>query len=307
MLSPEARQLLATAPERPPRDSVSLQENREALRRLLPVFGTPFPSLPVTNLTLECGVRVRVYLPEPEPESRDARRPCLVYCHGGGWALGDLDTHDALCRRITVASRWVLVAVDYRRPPEHPFPAALDDVTAAVVGVHGLAERLHLDPRRIAVGGDSAGGNLSAAACSRLRGTPHAPCHQLLIMPTLDNRPELWPSYERYGDGFSMTRADMEWYFRQYLGDDWRAVTDPEAVPMRAADLSDLPPATVLTAGCDPLRDEGEAYAVRLREQGIPTSMRRIDGVFHPFILYGESLESARNAVAWIGDRLSRI
>jgi acetyl esterase len=216
--------------------------------------------------------------------------------------LGDLETHDALCANLAVGAGAVVIAVDYRQPPEHPFPAAVLDVLAVVSSIRDLASDLQVDAAHVAVAGDSAGGNLVAVAAQQVAAGTLV--HQVLILPTLDTDLDAWPSYRLFADGGGMTRADMEWYLEQYTagsGVDWR---DPRLAPYRFADLSGLPPATILTAECDPLRDEGEAYAGRFREAGVPVTLRRFDGMFHPFYLYRDALSAAREAQDLISDQL---
>ncbi|WP_340538521.1 alpha/beta hydrolase [Nocardioides sp. GXZ039] len=293
MLSQEAEELLGAMPPRPPRASVDLDTNRRGLRAQIPAFAPPDEPLLVGE-GLIAGVPVRSYRP---PALEGVTAPCVVYAHGGGWALGDLDTHDSWCRRLSLGADCVVISVDYRQPPEHPYPAALDDVTAVVRAVLSNPDSHDVDPDLVCVAGDSAGGNLAAATAQRLAGSSPPLVHQLLILPVLDNRPERWPSYQEHAEALGLTRDDMVWYFEQYAGPRWSEVADPGLAPMRAESLAGLPTATVLTAECDPLRDEGEGYAARLVEAGVPTAMRRFVGTFHPFTLYVPRLEAAVEAL----------
>ncbi|MWK37536.1 alpha/beta hydrolase fold domain-containing protein [Actinomadura sp. J1-007] len=210
------------------------------------------------------------------------RLPVVVFFHGGGFVLCGLDSHDRLCRALTAGSGAIVMAVDYRLAPEHPFPAAVEDARAAVAWASRNAAALGGDPARLAVAGDSAGGALAASAClhARDRGGPHV-AFQLLIYPVTDAAQDT-ASYRDHAEGGFLTAAHMRWFWEQYLSDPAQAA-DPDASPLRADDLSGLPPACVLTAECDPLRDEGEAYAARLAEAGVPVQSRRFEGAFHGF------------------------
>jgi acetyl esterase len=221
-------------------------------------------------------VRVRVYSPEGTGPF-----PMIVYIHGGGFVLCSIDTHDAVCRNLAADTPAVVVSVDYRLAPEHPWPAGSDDCVAAVRWAAGAAASLGADPDRIVVGGDSAGGNLAAVTALRLRdhGGPVL-SGQLLIYPVTDHAQAGHPSYAAYDTGYGLTADDMRWFFEQYTPE----VADrvhPFVSPLRAADLSGLPPAHVMTAEFDVLRDEGEAYAQRLSDAGVPVEAIRFDGLNH--------------------------
>jgi acetyl esterase len=223
--------------------------------------------------------------------------PLLVYFHGGGFVLCDLDTHDAPCRSLANETGCVVVSVDYRLAPEAPFPAAPEDCYAATSWAVENAPSLGADPARIAVGGDSAGGNLAAAVClmARERKGPKI-AHQLLIYPVTNHDFET-VSYNDNAEGYFLTRDMMKWFWGHYLEKESDAA-NPLASPLRADDLSSLPPATVITAEYDPLRDEGEAYATRLQAAGVPTEMTRYDGMFHGFFGMGAAIDRAKDAVA---------
>jgi len=223
-----------------------------------------------------CDVPVRVYVPVDEP----GPRPVLVYFHGGGWVIGDLETHDSTARKLAAASGVTVVSVDYRLAPEDPFPAAVDDCLAAVRWVVDNAGDLDVDPSRLAVGGDSAGGNLAAVAAGRLRDDGVPVAFQLLVYPVTDGTMGL-PSYDENAEGYFLTRDTMAWFWDHYVGGEHR--TNPLASPLHAPDeaLAGLPPALVITAEFDPLRDEGEAYAARLRDAGVPVESVRYDGLLH--------------------------
>ncbi|MFL5898915.1 MAG: alpha/beta hydrolase [Solirubrobacterales bacterium] len=230
------------------------------------------------------------------PATQSVDSPLLVYFHGGGWVIGDLDTHDDPCRFLAAHSGVKLLAVDYRLAPEHPFPAAVEDAWVAYEWVVANGERLGADPRRIGVGGDSAGANLAAALCLTARDADAPPpAMQLLIYPVTDVAAEA-PSRQTFGEGFLLTRGDMDWFERHYLppGVDR---TDPRVSPLRAPDLSNLPPAYLAVAGFDPLRDEGLAYAERLREAGNSVALSLDPGLIHTFANLPAVCPSARAAV----------
>jgi acetyl esterase len=224
-------------------------------------------------------------------------RPALVYFHGGGFVFGNLDTHDAVCRALAKASGAVVVAVDYRLAPEHKFPAAVDDSYAATKWVAANAERLGIDASRIAVGGDSAGGNLATVIAMRCRdaGGP-ALAAQVLIYPVTDVSTFETGSHRELAEGYFLTRAGMEWFTGHYL-----ASADhkrhPEVSPLLAPNLSGLPPALIITAEFDPLRDEGEAYAQRLQQAGVPVTLTRYPGMIHGFVSMRGVLSGGRQAI----------
>ena len=222
-------------------------------------------------------VPVRVYSAETGTPD-----PALVHFHGGGWVLGDLDSGDAFLRTLVVETGYTVISVDYRLAPEHPFPAAVDDCFAALEWVASSACELGVDESRIAVGGDSAGGNLAAAVALRARdrGGPRI-AYQLLIYPVTDHDLDT-PSYHANASGYLLGRSGMQWFWDHYVPDVGSRM-DPEASPLRAASLAGLPPAYVITAEYDPLRDEGQAYAERLRAAGVPVTLDACPGVIHGF------------------------
>jgi acetyl esterase len=241
-------------------------------------------------------IAVRIYAPEaPAPEDAGAL-PVLVYFHGGGFVIGSIETHDGTCRQLARGADCVVVSVDYRLAPEHTFPAAPEDCYAATAWVAEHAAEIGADPARIAVGGDSAGGNLAAVVClmARDRSGP-ALAHQLLIYPVTDYAFETG-SYRENAEGYMLTLPMMKWFWNHYLADPAEGAGEL-ASPLRAANLAGLPSATVLTAEFDPLRDEGEAYAQRLSEAGVKTQLTRYDGVFHGFFAMGALIDRANAAV----------
>jgi acetyl esterase len=225
---------------------------------------------------------VRVYLPTGSPAGT------LVYLHGGGWVIGSLDTHDGVCRALAARGGCRVVSVGYRLAPEHRFPAAVDDAWAAVEWALGLGGP-------VAVGGDSAGGNLAAVCALRARDRGLPLALQLLVYPVTDHDLDR-PSYREFAEGHGLTRDSMRWYWDHYLGPAGDGA-DPEASPLRAPDLAGVAPACVLVAGCDPLRDEGEEYAGRLREAGVPVTLTRYDGQIHGFFRMPAVMPRANDAL----------
>jgi acetyl esterase len=222
--------------------------------------------------------------------------PVLVFFHGGGWVVGNIESHDTVCRHIANRADCAVVSVDYRMGPEHKFPAAVDDCFAAAAWVPNNHAELGIDPGRLAVGGDSAGGNLAAVVSllARDRGGPRIAC-QVLIYPATDAAMR-HDSIVRFAEGYVLTRSTMRWFYEQYLrtpddGADWRVS------PLLAADLSGLPPAFVLTAGYDPLRDEGDAYAARLAAAGVKVTHRPFAGQVHGFVTNGRVIRTAETAL----------
>ena len=257
----------------------------EARRRMLRQRTAAFPVAIPDGIAFEDWhiaapgreIPLRIYRP-----ARAEPLPAILYFHGGGWVAGDVITHHATTAILAELTGALVVSVHYRRPPENPYPAALEDAEAALAWLAAPPDWLGIDPDRLAAAGDSAGGNLTAALALKLRdaGGPKLR-HQFLIYPVLDTDFET-ASYRAAADPV-LTPAAMRFYWNAYLSRNEDAA-DPYAVPKRAPDLSGLPPATVLTAEADPLRDEGEAYAARLLEAGVPAALRRGEGMVHGFL-----------------------
>ncbi len=226
------------------------------------------------------GLPVRIYRPHGLPK----RAAALMYLHGGGFTSGSLESHDLVCQATAAETPCTVVAVDYRLAPEHRFPAAIDDATKVFRAMVTEAEALDIDPRRIAIGGDSAGGNLSAVVALDTRHDAVKPCFQMLIYPAVDMTMS-FPSIEIFGRGFFLEAESIRWYRGNYLGHDAteEQKRDPRASPWFAKDLSGLPKALVITAGFDPLRDEGDAYAKRLASFGVDVEHRSYASLFHGF------------------------
>jgi acetyl esterase len=306
-LHPEVQLLLALRQRlgAVPLSALPPEEARRRLRRESLVHaGEQVPVGSVRELVLETAtgpLKARHYA----PESQGQRRPLLVFFHGGGFVLGDLDTHDPACRLLCRHAEVHVLAVEYRLAPEHRFPAALEDARAAFAWACEHAEALGADPARIAVGGDSAGGNLSAALSQlAVRDGGPAPVLQLLLYPALDRRTER-ASLEHFAEGFFLTRADIAWFQNHYSGGN--PCEDPRISPLLCRELSGLPPALVITAGFDPLRDEGEAYALALQNAGTQVTLRRFDGLVHAFANMAGVSRACLDAVVEIASMLRRL
>jgi acetyl esterase len=228
--------------------------------------------------------------------------PVIAYFHGGGWALGSIDSFDTVCRALANAACAIVVSVGYRLAPEHPFPAAVDDCLAATRWLAAQAGGIAGDAGRLAVAGDSAGANLATVVARRLRDAGESPVRfQALVYPATDAGLNT-PSYREFAEGFGLTAEGMQRFWGLYL--DGADGLDPDASPLRADDLAGLPPAFVLTAEADVLRDEGEAYAARLREAGVEVTQRRFEGTTHGFWRWQAKTALSRRAVKEVGAAL---
>jgi acetyl esterase len=280
----------------PPLESLSPIEARaQTVRQATLLTGKPIPMARVEALEIPGPtgpIEGRLYVPREGPDFGGL----LVYYHGGGHVIGDLDTHDSACRFLASAAGVGVLAVDYRLAPEHPFPAAVDDSVAALAFAFERAEALGFDPARIAVGGDSAGGNLAAVvALAAKAGEAPMPAFQLLIYPVCDYSHKR-RSYATFAEGFLLTAAEMDWFRDNYLPDS-EAALGWRASPALAPDHSGLPPAYVVTAGFDPLRDEGEEYVEKLRAAGVHVALRRHEGLLHSFVNQTALHRGARDAM----------
>ena len=320
MLHPQAKALLDFIAQRgvPPTHTLSPQDARAYYRERRAVTQPEPPTVAeVKDLKAEGPhgtIPLRLYRPllaAGSPTAPARALPVLVYYHGGGWTIGDLDTHDTLCRQLANGSGCAVVAVGYRIGPEHRFPAAVDDCLAATRWVRGHAAALGLDATRFAVGGDSAGGNLAAVVALSARDAAAGGeagdlriAYQLLIYPATDQRRGA-PSHAQNGQGYLLTSDTMTYFHDHYIADpkqdlDWRAS------PLLHPDLSGLPPALVLTAGYDPLRDEGLQYAQRLSESGNRATHICFERQIHGFITMGKVIDEANAAVAICAAELRR-
>src|SRR5262245_37347828 len=305
-LDPQARALLDAmrAAGRPQGSGQSVEEVRRSRRARLVVDP---PRIEVAGVRDERvpgplgGLPVRWYRP-----SDRIGLPVVVYFHGGGWTVDDLDTHDHLCRRLACRSHAVVVSVAYRRGPEHAYPAAVEDAYAAIQWVAAIGRERGVDPTRLAVAGDSAGGNLATVVALLCRDRRGPAVHfQALAYPVTDHWQAGRAPYDQYAEGYTLTREFMKWTFEQYLPDGVDRV-DPYVFPLRAADLSGLPPALIVTAEFDPLRDEGRAYAERLRAAGVAVEHVHLDDQLHGFLLQEAIVDRARDAVDHFADALRR-
>ncbi|MTV25559.1 alpha/beta hydrolase [Nitriliruptoraceae bacterium ZYF776] len=267
-------------------ETLPVADGRQQISAEAWAFGGPRPQVGSSRDLHVPGpggpIPARLHLPHRTSDHAGRPLPMLVYFHGGGWVLGDVDSHDHLCRLLCARAEVAVLNVGYRLAPEHRFPAAVDDATAAFAWAVEQAETLGVDAGRIAVGGDSAGGNLAAvvAQVTTAAGGPR-PAYQLLFVPVTDLSRRT-RSYELFGDGYFLTAAQMDWYQDHYLGPDGDP-TDPRVSPLLAEDLRGLPPAYVGVAGFDPLRDEGLAYGRAMAAAGVPVALRCHEGLVHPF------------------------
>jgi acetyl esterase len=245
--------------------------------------------------------RVRLYRPR---DGTTGPRPGILWLHGGGFVLGSIESHDGVCRALAKEAGVAVAALDYRLAPEHRFPAGLADTVAAARWFLERGEELGFDPRAFAVGGDSAGGNLATVACHLLRASARAPVFQLLVYPATDaTRNER--SHEIFSDGLVLTEQNVAWFLDHYITEPAQA-KDPRVSPLRAEDLSGLPPAFVMTAGFDPMRDEGRAYAERMRAAGVQVEFLCFEGSMHGFLNTAGSLEASACGLTMAADRLRR-
>ncbi len=305
-IDPDAQRLLDLIKEmgRPPFDTLTAQEARETYLKSKAVMQPP-PAEVAEVRDLSCpgpggAIALRAYR---GLGTEDTLLPCLVYLHGGGWVIGDIDTHDGVCRAIANAAGCRVISVDYRLAPEHKFPAAVDDCAAAYAWVHANAAALKVDAAKVAVGGDSAGGNLAAVLALMGRdGVLPAASFQLLLYPATDLVAGQ-ASYARVSDGFPLVARTMKWFRDHYV----RGVadhTDWRASPLRAASLAGTPPAFVLTVGLDPLCDEGLHYARRLEEDGVRVAQLHLPDQIHGFLTMGAFIRAAGLVTPYLGQVL---
>jgi acetyl esterase len=304
-LDPDAAAVFKAFQEagRPPYETVSPAEARELYLKGRLVTNPEPPELesvqPLAIPSPAGSIPARIYTPK-KLRKANGLAPALLFFHGGGWVIGDLDSHDVVCRKLADEGQLLVVSVDYRLAPEHKFPAAVEDAVAATKWIAGNAKQFGLDASRLIVGGDSAGGNLAAVvAISARDGNGPAIAGQVLIYPAIDFA-MTHPSHSEPETSILLTHSVIRWFRDHYLNGaadvgDWRAS------PARAKTLIGLPPAYVLTTGADPLRDEGDEYAKRLKEAGVPVTYRTFPGQFHGFFTMGKLLEQANVAAGEIG------
>ncbi len=290
---------------RPAYHQLSPKDARQLFRETRPASTPTPPEIGAVRDLMADGplgpIPLRLYRPADVPVATPLG--VLVFFHGGGWVIGDLETHDVLCRQLTAESGVSVVSVDYRLAPEHKFPAAADDAWAATRWIVAHAAELGIDANRVAVGGDSSGGNLAAvvALLARDQDAPSI-AWQVLLYPVTDVGAET-RSYRDFAEGYLLTREGMRWFAAHYLNAAADA-TDWRASPLRAPSLAGLPPALVVTAGFDPLRDEGEAYAVRLREAGVRVDAVCYGGMLHGFVPMGRLIDTGNRAVSFVAASL---
>ncbi|MDR5878683.1 alpha/beta hydrolase [Caballeronia sp. LZ032] len=299
-LDPDIAAVLKTLESAPPMETLSVDALRASLAFPPLERRTPVGESVALSIALDGRVlAARLYRPQ-----RARSQGITVFFHGGGFVIGNLDTHDHVCRDLCIGSGAAVIAIDYRLAPEHRFPAAVHDCLDAVRWVERHANALSVDPARIVVAGDSAGGNLAAVTALRIRdeGGPGLRA-QVLVYPVTGYHTPPTPSYLDNQSGYSLTRAAMIRFWADYLADEMDAA-DPHACPLRATSLAGVPRALVVTAEFDPLRDEGEAYARRLSEAGVATTLWRHDGLIHGFLRMGAVCARAQQALldiaAWI-------
>ncbi|WP_368498101.1 alpha/beta hydrolase [Herbiconiux sp. A18JL235] len=296
-LHPQAKAFLDIVAAAPPLDTLTVEQNRADLENAVALTGEA-TALPVVRDLSIAGVGVRLYSPrELAPDL-----PVTVYFHGGGWVLGDLEIADTTARELAHASDAAVVSVDYRKAPEHVFPAAVDDALAVTRAVLEGTAGVELHASRVAVAGDSAGGNLAAVVAQQL-GRDHAGLvHQALIYPATTGRVGTDGSYVEFAEGHFLTARDMQYFYDSYAkGVD---TTDARLAPAAATDLTGLPSATVVVAELDPLRDEGLAYARALAEAGVPVTSVTFSGLVHPFFYMAGVIEVAHSARRFVGTEL---
>lgn len=294
---PDARKFLDIVAGAPPLDTQTVEQNRAELAEAVSLTGERQPVSSVEDIEI-AGVPVRVY----RPFEASSPAPAFLYFHGGGWTIGDLELADSTVRDISIAAEAIGISVDYRLAPENPFPAALDDALAVTTAVLKGESGLNIDVNHVGVAGDSAGGNLAAVVAQQLRGQEPRLAHQALVYPATDLSGLRTSSHSEFAEGHFLTARDLQYFYANYVGK--ADATDPRLSPALNADLTDLPPATVITAGCDPLRDEGESYARAMSEADNTVTSVRFTGQVHPFLFIGGVIEDANVARRLIGTQL---
>ncbi|MSQ48267.1 MAG: alpha/beta hydrolase [Deltaproteobacteria bacterium] len=295
-LDPQAKAFLdqAAASGAPPFSMMTVQQARDALGALFAPKGPREPVKSVEDRVVNAGgvkLPVRIYTPEGT-----GPLPILVFFHGGGWVVGNCESHDTPCRSLANGAGCIVVSVDYRLAPEHKFPAPAEDCYAATKWAALNAAGFGGDPRRIAVGGDSAGGNLAAAVAQMAtdRGAPTL-AFQLLIYPVTDHS-YATSSYRTNAEGYLLTKDSMQWFWNHYLQNE-NDGQNPYASPIRGQRLTNLPPALVITAEFDPLRDEGEAYATKMKQAGVSVTYTNYKGMIHGFFSLADIMDQGKQAV----------
>ncbi|MDP1839896.1 MAG: alpha/beta hydrolase [Reyranella sp.] len=295
-VDPQIRALLDRGTGVPATQTLPVAEARRQYEARIALMAPPPPMAKVLERSIDGpggAMKLRVYTP-----AGSGPFPLMMFFHGSGFVLCSLDTHDGMCRNLASGIGCVVVSVDYRLAPEHKFPKGPDDCLAATRWAADHAAELGIDPARIMVAGDSAGGNMAAVTALRLRdeGGPRL-CGQMLLYPVTDYHTPGTPSYAENADGYGLTRDTMEWFWAHYLTSPTEA-ENPHASPLRARDVTGLPPAYVTSAEYDPLRDEAERYGMRLRQAGVPTEITRFPGMNHGFLFWVGVVGAADSAMA---------
>ena len=299
-IQPEAQKFLDLNRNSPQLDTRTPEENRAAQQKTAAAWGKKTPMVSVYETSVR-GVTVRVYVPQAPALADAPAAPAFIFFHGGGWVLGDLETTDTTVRDIAAESGIICISVHYRRAPEYPFPAPLDDCRAVVNGVLQGELGIGIDPTRVAVGGDSAGGNITAVIAQELRDKL---AHQVLIYPVMDLSTFDTQSHSDFSDGYYLTRRRLNYFYDSYAGTADR--TDIRMSPGRNGDLVGLPPATVITGELDPLVSEVSDYVERMLNAGNVVSSIEFKGQVHPFVQMGGIISDALIARTIIGSELRR-
>ena len=299
-IQPEAQKFLDLNRDAPQLDTRTPEENRAAQQKTAAAWGKKTPMVSVYETSVR-GVTVRVYVPQAPALADAPAAPAFIFFHGGGWVLGDLETTDTTVRDIAAEAGIICISVHYRRAPEHPFPAPLDDCRAVVDGVLQGELGIGIDPTRVAVGGDSAGGNIAAVIAQELRDQL---AHQVLIYPVMDLSTFDTQSHSDFSDGYYLTRRRLNYFYDSYAGAADR--TDLRMSPGRNGDLAGLPPATVITGELDPLVSEVSDYVGRMLNAGNVVSSIEFKGQVHPFVQMGGIISDALIARTIIGSELKR-
>lgn len=302
-LHPQSAALLAAMGSRPGTPTVEMaRAGHELLTANLVTAGPAMAQvedISLDGIAANPPVAVRRFVPEGAP------RRAIVYIHGGGWVTGTLDTYDALCRELAQRADAQVFSVGYRLAPEAPCPAAFDDCEAAVAGILAGARDFGIDPQRVVLAGDSAGGHLVLGVARRRQAAGAAPVAGLVLVYPVTDVGHDTASMREFETGFYLSRELMLWFWRHFIGADPRdRGDDHELAPLRAPDLGALPPTFVVTAGCDVLRDEGEALVERIREQGGRSELLRMPGMLHGFIRFGSRVDAADEAITAIASRV---
>ncbi len=300
-LDPKVAIALKLMPER--KEGISVEQQRKQMRKMMDRYKKDRPITCIEDKTIlvnNQSIPIRIY-----SDSKEENLPILIYYHGGGWVVGDIETHDSICRQLAQSAKLLVVGVDYRLAPEHSYPVPLEDAYNALVWISKNGQKIGGNPQKIAVGGDSAGGNLAAAVALKAR-DENGPSisYQALIYPVTDLSKLTTTSYQNFAEGFFLSRKMMAKYI-DYYTPDIASRKEGYASPLLAENLVNLPPTLIITAGFDPLRDEGEQYGERLKIAGIPTTITRYKGTIHGFFGLEALGKAGVEAIKEVGDKLT--